>query len=196
MQKKAGNLGLIVLFIMSIMLVIALGTGLVMTMGTKNNLQEENKKLKNDISTLETDLETMKKSINELNDVMKRINTTLTSSTSNTNTTSNSSKSKDEIVKEAYSKKLESKSNMDEEHKLKEYKIEKVEVLDDAKTQELKNNFADYKEINGIFAIVTYSVKPERTVSWLAGNGEPTAHPDFLHIILRYDRTIVSEYTG
>lgn len=152
MKSKILKISLVCIMIVSILIML---TGCASNTKNENNIIEENK-VESEVKNTEED---SKKSKN------------------NNIAAQNTSNKESEIAEELF---LEYLKNAKENSgkKLKEYKIEKINVLSGSKRNDVKEIFesAEGIKINekDIFAEVIYSVKPDdiENTDWIAGNGE------------------------
>lgn len=81
--------------------------------------------------------------------------------------------SNEEIIEIKFKEYL-SKLEIDGEGKLKEYKIEAVNILEKEEIEEVNKSMESNKyDLNDILATVSYSIRPEgNSNAWLIGNGE------------------------
>ena len=78
-----------------------------------------------------------------------------------------------EMIFDLFSEHIENLSNISGDE-LSEFKIEKVDILEDDDKEDLISNFSGDYFVSDVLASVTYSVRPidSNSMSWIAGNGE------------------------
>ena len=155
-----------IITIIVLLLSAVLGIGAYFIWRLNGRIEEQSK----EISTLVNEVKEKKEENNaaERSTTNKIVNNTnTTTDATNGGSTSTVSKTDEEIIKEAYLKKIkESYLNCSD------YRIDSVKVLNTAEKQSLVNSIPEYKDAE-ILAIVTYSIKPQDISNYvIAGNGE------------------------
>lgn len=130
-----------------------------------DELQTQVSNLNGTVNNLQGKLDTISNTINSNNS-----NITNNDDKANENKSSSTELSAENTIKDLFLAKLKVLDNNNSE-KLLDFKVDKVEILNNNKDQTFTN--LGYKE-NDILAYITYSVKPEDVNNsiWIAGNGK------------------------